>query len=104
MGGGADGQTSWWPRAAGLLRFLAMTVGASWEWEQKGVVSRNGSPPSQSSPIKGEEVMQRSVCAGMTVVWVRERWSGMLRRRGWLRARGVQPTPQHDRGALCVDC
>ena len=31
------------------------------------MVSRNGSPPSQSSPIKGEEVMQRSVCAGTTV-------------------------------------
>ena len=59
------------------------------EWserEQKGVVSRNGTSPSQSSPVKGEEVMQVSVCGG-TMVW--EGGLGCFVGGRWMRARGV---------------
>ena len=62
-------------------------------------VQERFTPHLNLPPSRGKRVMQRSVCAGMMVVWVRERWSGMLRRRGWLRADGGQPTPQHDRGS-----
>ena len=59
-------------------------------WLRRGVCNRllsmTGGVPPWVSP-----------CAGTTVVW--EGRPGMLRRRRWLRVRGVQQTPQHDRVA-----
>ena len=70
-----DGQPRWGRRGNGARKSRVQ------EW----------SPPSQSSPVKGEEVMRMSVCVG-TVAWDASS-------AGWLGVRGVQPTPQHDRGA-----
>ena len=99
---GTDGQTSWWPRADEepdcytALGFGAMTMGASWEWEQKESCPGTVHPHLNLPPSRGKRLCRGLSAPGMTVVWVRERWSGMLRRRFWLRARGVQPTPQHE--------